>query len=246
MNTTITPAFFDTETVPSQREDIQREIAAGVEAEKAEELASVKAPSNYKDEAKITEYVASKKAEIEQSYASKFDERLHATGLDGAFGEVFCIGAAVHDDEPVIFSRADGYTKRDTERSVIKGFFDYVNSGSRYKVELVGHNIVGFDIRFLHQRCMVLGIRPPIWLPLDPKPWDSSVFDTMVRWAGARDRVKLSKLCKAFGIEDTDEIDGSEVWDCIKRGEYAKVAEHCRIDIRKVRVIYNRMNFTQE
>ena len=60
----------------------------------------------------------------------------------------------------------------------------------------IGHNIVSFDLRFLWQRCLVLGIRPPVPLPLEGR--DGIVTDTMIEWAGrfARDRwPSLEDLC---------------------------------------------------
>lgn len=235
--------FNDIETIPAQQDDLQQELRAAVNEERAAKLAEVKAPSNYKDEAKIAEYIAAKKLEIEREFASLFDERHHATGLDGAFGEVYCIGAAINDLEPVVFSRGDGWANRDTEAVVLKSFFEYVTNHTGRLTQLVGHNIVGFDIRFLHQRCMVNRVRPPVWLPLDPKPWGDEVFDTMTRWAGTRDRVKLGKLCRAFGIEHEDAIDGSEVWARIKAGDTAAVDEHCRVDIKKTRDVFKRMTY---
>ena len=243
MNHRVDNIFADIETMPSQRPDIIDELQAAVDSELTAKLVEIKAPSNYKDETKIAEYIATKSSEINAEFADEFERRHHATGLDGAFGEVYCIGVAINNGEPVVFSRGTEWAVRETEAQVLTRFFDFVYSNTGSLTRVVGHNIAGFDIRFLHQRCMVNGVRPPSWFPLDPKPWGDEVFDTMVRWAGARDRVKLSKLCRAFGIEHHDDIDGSDVWAHIKSGQTAKVDEHCRVDIVKTRDVFKRMTY---
>lgn len=236
--------YFDVETIPAQQQRLLQIITEGVRSDLAAALAAVRAPSNYKDEAKIVAYVESAKAEITEDHAAKAESKLHSTGLDGAYGELYCFGFAVNDGEARIISRGTDLSA-DSERAIVRAWFGAVSEmiDTRMKPTLVGHNISGFDIRFIHQRAMVLGVKTPHWLQVDAKPWDETIFDTMVRWAGPRDRVSLTKLCHAFGIEDEDTITGAEVWDCIKRGEHAKVEEHCRIDIDKVRRIHRRMTF---
>jgi hypothetical protein len=259
MNSATDEVFTDIETIPTQQERHVKAIRAAVEQTAADERASVeaaiaaaKAPSTYKDEQKIAGYIEAKRAELRQDLsrieakaAAEFESKLHATGLDGAFGEVYCIAAAVNIEPAFVHSRGADYKLKGTERTVIERFFIEVEAqGERtWRKQVVGHNVIGFDIRFLWQRCMVLGLRPPRWLPLDPKPWGGECFDTMVAWAGPRDRVKLSKLCQAFGIEDEDEIDGSEVWARIQAGDYDAVTNHCLIDVDKVRSVHARMTF---
>lgn len=243
-NAAVDNVFTDIETIPTQRDDVKASIRNKLDDELEAKLAEVKAPSNYKDEAKIAEFIGSKKAEIRLELAGKFDDAHHATGLDGAFGELYCIAAAANKGIAVCFDRRDDMTANG-ERRLLKDFFGWVYDTTELhnRKRLIGHNIVGFDIRFILQRSMVLGVKPPGWWPIDPKPWEDTVYDTMVRWAGVGQRVKLSKLCMAFGIEDTDEIDGSEVWGCVQRGEGQKVIDHCLIDVDKVRRVFNHMTF---
>ena len=92
----------------------------------------------------------------------------------------------------------------------------------------VGHNITGFDLPFLKKRSIILGICPPSVIPFAAKPWDKSVFDTMIQWDGDRDkRISLpDKLCKVLGIESPKgDMDGSKV------GEYFRAdgSRDCRL-----------------
>ena len=112
----------------------------------------------------------------------------------------------------------------------------------------IGHNIIGFDLRFIHQRSVMLGIKPPSFIPFKAKPWDTTVFDTMTEWAGVGNRVSLAKLCKVFGLdakgsEIGEEIDGSKVWDFVQAGRIADVAKYCKGDVDRTRKIYKRLNF---
>ena len=68
--------FIDIETVPAQDPD----AIIMLRAEADEEKLLIKAPSNYKDEAKIKEYILAKQIEIDTA----FDERYRKTSFDGA------------------------------------------------------------------------------------------------------------------------------------------------------------------
>jgi predicted PolB exonuclease-like 3'-5' exonuclease len=66
----------------------------------------------------------------------------------------------------------------------------------------------------------------------------------MTAWAGARNRVSLDKLCKAFGIETPKGgIDGSKVWDYVKAGKIDEVAAYCARDVEATRKVYKRLTF---
>ena len=233
--------YVDIETVPAQSpaaiDDLMRQQAI--------EVAGIRAPSNYKDPAKIDEYV---KAKIDEINAAS-DERYRKTSFDGAAGQICCIGFAF-DDEPVKTYWYEDWAT--SEREILVGFYaalcDRFDPSSHRRPVFVGHNLVGFDLRFLFQRSVMLGIRPPIWMPVNPKPWDESVFDTMTAWSGFGNRVSLDKLCRAFGIaakgsEIGEEIDGSMVWNFVQAGRIADVAKYCAGDIERTREIHKRLTF---
>lgn len=105
----------------------------------------------------------------------------------------------------------------------------------------IGHNVVNFDIRFIWQRAIVLGIKMPGWFPRDPKPWGHDVFDTMTAFAGQRGTVGLDKLCIALGLEGKGDIDGSMVGDLWAAGEYDRIAEYCKADVERTRAVHRKM-----
>jgi hypothetical protein len=243
--------FLDIETIPGQ----SPEIEAALRAETEEEKSALHAPANYKDPAKIDEYLASRRAEIDAG----FDERFHRFGLSGATGMVFCVGAAL-DDEPVkIFCHLpacreseDSQRFRESliegERRTLAAFAEWLCQVENGHLTVVGHIVAAFDLRFLRQRSIVTGIRLPELLPhSNARPWDSHlVWDTMIQWAGIGNRISLDALCQALGLHGKNLDDfpatGADVWEAVKCGGHG-VSSYCDDDVELVRSVYRRMTF---
>ena len=110
--------------------------------------------------------------------------------------------------------------------------------------EIVGHNIIGFDLPFIYQRCLVNNIpaRPPINLS---EYNVRGVFDTMRGWwLGSRNRVGLDDIAWALGIESskTGEVEGSKVFDLYQAGRLAEIREYNLNDVRVTRKVYERFD----
>lgn len=233
--------YLDLETIPGQASGVLEAVRAAAEAEKA----ALSAPSNYKDPTKIQEYVAARRAEIDAT----LEERWRKTSLDGAYGQIVVAAVAIEDAPPVAFYHEHW---AGAERYILHNLFATLREAhipSRMtRPTFIGHNIVAFDLRFLFQRAVVNGIVPPALIPFHARPWDDTVFDTMVAWAGAGNRVSLDKLCAVFGLptkgsEIDDEIDGGRVWEFVRTGRLAEVVEYCKADVERVRAIHRRMTF---
>lgn len=217
---------LDIETAPSQCEKI-----------KAELLAAVKAPAQYKKPESIAEW-------LKENAESEAESAWRKTSFDGAYGHICVIGIAEGDNDAEAFYSAGWHTdEADVLRSAFCRIDAICKSHPNERPVFVGHNLVEFDLRFLFQRAVVLGVRPSRYIPFAAKPWDDSVFDTMTRWAGLKDRVKLDKLAKVFGLDGKGDLDGSKVWDYVRDGKIAEVAEYCRNDVHMTRSIYKRMTF---
>jgi 3'-5' exonuclease len=245
--------FLDTETVPTQRDDIRAMIAAEINAERDEKLAHLKPPGNIKKQETLDAWHAETLPllimSITEEYKEKVGEAIHKTGLDGAFGQVACASLALGDEAPIeLFDvqwQESGYEQwllieinkaLRTRTGVQRGF------------TLVGHRI-DFDRRMCRQRGIIRGV-PMHWLLSEQlKPWDKGVYDTAIAWTGdQRLYISQAKLCKALGIADKgaeigEEIDGSKVWAYIQRGEIAKVSKYCAGDVGRARDIYKRIEF---
>jgi hypothetical protein len=110
--------------------------------------------------------------------------------------------------------------------------------------EIVGHNILSFDLPFIFQRCLINNItaRPIVNLSeYSPR----GVYDTMRQWwFGDRSgRVSLDDIAWALGIESskTSEVEGSKVFDLYQAGRLAEIREYNLNDVRVTRKVYERM-----
>lgn len=193
---------------------------------------SIKPPATYKKPESIAAW-------MEENKAAELDALHRKTALDGAFGQVCCIGVAIDDDEPGTFVGS--------EPKMLTDFADYLGSleGDKYTTLFIGHNIAGFDLRFLVQRYIVNRIPVPFLLKhaANAKPWESEkVFDTMVQWAGVGNRISLDKLCMALSVPTPkDGITGATVYDEWLKGNIEGIAEYCKRDVEATRAVSMRM-----
>jgi len=224
--------YIDIETIPSQRPEVrERFLDAAIEAARSDPP-----PANYKHVEAIEKWRDERIVGAEDAG----DEDWRRTALDGGYGEIVCVCWAVEDGDIKTLHRTRRHTM---EAELLVQLFDALREDTRGQVpSYVGHNI-GFDLRFLHHRAVVLGIRPGIHLPYNDPPWRSTYIDTMQEWCGARDRVKLTTLCDMLGIQVDDEIDGSQVWDAWRDGREDQIVEHCRADVDRVRQIHHRLTW---
>lgn len=228
--------YFDMETIPDQREGAFERY-----------LDQVTPPGNYKKQDTIDAWM------LENAEAIALQD-YQKTGLNGLHGEICSIAFALDDGEIQSLTR----THENNEAWLLNNFWTALKvqtetltpGGHMPRLEWIGHNIIDFDLRFLKQRSIVNGIKPPFLVPADARHGGDWVFDTMKEWCGtygSNRYVKQDELVEVLGIEVPDtivkEIDGSMVWDLFKAGEYETIAEYNRLDIFKVREIHKRMIF---
>lgn len=237
---------FDIETRPCDDAGLIAELTQQAALEAEEAMACVKAPANYKDEAKIAEYISTKRAEILAGADEAVAQKIAKTSLDGAYGRICCIGWAIADQAPQSLINVN-------ERDVIAGFFGAIAEASGMQTHngmlsqsgtFIGHSITGFDLRFLWQRAVVLGINRPAFIPFNVKPWDDRIKDTMTLWNPDRDkRISLDKLCKVLGVKSSKAgyLDGSKIAQAWADGRHAEIAEYCEADVVATRECYRRM-----
>jgi len=248
--------YLDIETIPSQDPQYLAALRDRIKAEADAEIAALKPPGNIKDPVKIEMWHQTERAAKEDLIRSeselKIDQQYRATSFDGAHGHVAVIGFAIDDADPITLCvDHKNLHGEQGERGAIAKFFhmiDKASTGQHQRPTFIGHNLVGFDLRFLFQRAVVLGVRPPASIPFHAKPWDERVFDTMTKWAGDRNRVSMASLCDALGLagkgaELGEEIDGSMVWDFIQAGRISDVAIYCAGDVIRTREIHKRLTF---
>lgn len=216
---------IDIETCPCQNPAVREEIRAGI-----------KAPAQYKKPESIAQW-------LEENAEAETEAAWRKTSFDGAHGHIAVVGLAFDDESPQALFSHDWHKD---EPQILQMLFEAIDARiarqPNVRPRFVGHNLVEFDLRFLFQRCVVLGVKPSRHIPFSAKPWDDIVYDTMQRW-GARAGGSLDKICKAIGLGCKGDMDGSKVWDAVRDGRIAEVAEYCKNDVELTRALYKRMTF---
>jgi len=217
--------FLDIETLGTDRQDVRDLIAS-----------KITPPGNISKPETIAKW-------MEESKPAAVEEAIAKTSLDGAFGRVCVIGWAI-DDSKTMHIRGES-----DEETLLRLFADEVKRINPFDCCVIGHNVSAFDLRFLVQRYIVHGIKPPavIARAAQAKPWESDrVFDTMVQWAGTGNRISLEKLCMALSIESPKtDLDGSKVAQWVADGRISEVADYCMGDVDAVRSVWKRMTFQE-
>jgi len=227
--------FIDLETLPTDEQWIKDEIRQ-----------SISPPANYKKPESIEAWM---KANGESAYQDAFSK----TSFDGSSGRICCIGFAIDNGPAIAFYGDSGCSEREKEIGLIQTFFDYMNKYCREiihcgpevaPVEWIGHNLTGFDLRFLYQRCVILGINTHgLRVPVDERHGKGRVFDTMIAWKGfgAKAGGSMERLCKVLDIPGKGDVSGADVWPMYQQGRIDEIAEYCKGDVERTRKIYKRL-----
>ncbi|MFA6213521.1 MAG: hypothetical protein WC714_29055 [Candidatus Obscuribacterales bacterium] len=222
--------YLDIETLPTNDPAIIAEFGS-----------TITAPGQYKKPESIAEWMAANSAAAVKELVAK-------TSFDGLYGRIACIAWAFDDGDVVSTS------KDHTEQHAIMALYEavaaytdvhYQGGNTNTPLTVVGHNVAGFDLPFLKHRSIILGIKPDasIRRAMNAKPWDKEIADTMLMWSSDREkRVSMNKLCKAFGIADKCDFDGSMVADTWPV-DPQKVIDYCKADVERTRAIYKRLTF---
>jgi DNA polymerase elongation subunit (family B) len=129
------------------------------------------------------------------------------------------------------------------EKKLLLAFLEFMKDFNPDSDELVGHNILGFDLPFIFQRCLVHCISAKPLVDLGEYRV-RGVFDTMhAWWLGARRFVSLDDIAWALGIESskTATAEGSKVFELYQAGKLAEIREYNLNDVRVTRKVYERM-----
>jgi DNA polymerase elongation subunit (family B) len=162
-------------------------------------------------------------------------EIIKRLSLSAATARILCLAYALEPpaDSPVAVLGGD-------EREILQGFWKLATETNLF----VGHNVLDFDLRFIHQRSMIHQIKPSRELPF-ARFRSAPIFDTMHEWSKwGREHVSLDLLARALGIPSPKEcLDGSKVYPYYRAGKLAEICEYCKCDVDTVRQVYRRLTF---
>jgi DNA polymerase elongation subunit (family B) len=158
--------------------------------------------------------------------SAKADEEYRKRSLNSMQGQIFCIGVAYNDSEPIIFSSLNPF-------NILDRFIEQINELDY--PELIGHNI-SFDLAFIYHSCLKQGLEfPAIYL----QPKCNLIKDTMKLWNPFdwKSYYKLTDIATFLGIEFDDKATGKEVYDLYLQGKYQEIYNHCISDVELTRQV---------
>lgn len=242
------PLFIDIETIPDQRRGalekfLEQEPVIDASKFTIDQLCI----DLNKDRAPTKAY---KKADLveewqqtigEQKRLEKARENHHRTALNGGYGQIIVVGYGTEDQATIATSGNSEYGIL----TILKDNYHYLMEKNRgLPIQFVGHNVLNFDLKFLYQRMVINGIKPPFDYPISP--YSDRVFDTMTRWAGYGNRISLNELCNILDVPSPKgELDGSKVYEYYLAGKINEIAEYCKKDVEAVKQIYYKMIFKE-
>jgi predicted PolB exonuclease-like 3'-5' exonuclease len=211
--------FLDIETIPSQQPGIMRELSL-----------SLKIPANYNNAQTIERW---REDSLQKAYLK--------TSLDGAYGQMVCIGYAI-DEQPAQVMLVPDLSLVGEQALLIAFFRVYEEAGVGSL--LIGHNHIGFDLPFILKRAIVQRVTPPPFFPRNPRWNGNDLYDTMLAWSN-KDFISMDRLCAILGIAGKGAIDGSDVWPMVQAGKLPEVGQYCQGDVERTRQIFQRLTFNQ-
>lgn len=159
---------------------------------------------------------------------------IEETSFNGAFGRIACISYAINNGSVSTLSG--------DEKKILQNFWEIVKNVNLF----VGFNIIDFDMRFIYQRSMILGIKPTQDLSF-AKYRNFPMYDVLYEWIkwGYPKKGTLHELAIAFGFESskTGEIEGKEVAKAYEDGRINEICKYCEKDVEVTRKIYYKMTF---
>lgn len=199
---------------------------AGLPVEEIEALApEFKAPSNYKDPAKIAENIAEQKLEW-----------LERAALSPLTGRVLAIGFMADEENEIHILHGND------EADILRRFLDLTKEV--FHGPLTGWNVKGFDIPFLIRRLWRHGMKPPKWWTARPG-WgkEPMILDLMEEWKCGDYRAAFTKLDHAarfLGLEGKTGAHGKDFGKLYAEDIEAALA-YLRRDVELVAKIHGRI-----
>lgn len=188
--------------------------------------------------------------EDEQARAS---EALAKTSLDPLRAEILCVGVAIDEVEPRVFTGM--WPPNESEQNMLEALAQHLRLNTSAETIWAGHNAEGFDFPIMLNRWRRHGIVPPESFP---QPHNGKmrgrVYDTMLRVPSGHGlgMVSLRDACLAYGLPEPktkltmpngDPMGGHMVGIAFEAGEYGLLEDYCLEDMVAVKALYDACTF---
>lgn len=197
---------------------------------------------------KRSRYQADPNAEAEREY--------RLGGLNATSGRVLSI--AVHIGTVPTPEISEGVNEGDSEHvfgisqqgeelseiEALSGFLALLKNFESRHDEIVGFNILRFDLPFIFQRCVANSLPVRAFVNLSETPV-RGVYDIMPRWqlTSGSDYPSLDDIAWTLGLRSSKrkELEGALVLQAYESGRLAEIREYNLDDVRVTRKVYERM-----
>lgn len=213
--TDVSPIVIDIETAPLEN---ARDYVD------SPSLDDITAPSNYKDEAKISAYIADAKADRLAKFERDCTDR---AALDFNLARIVAVGFWMESIKPTALL----CKTPDDERAALDEVWEFC----RHRT-VVGFRIREFDVPLMIQRSRYLNIAHPM-PDLGRSARNSSITDLydLLTFNDLRAesimRRSLTSFARRFGMRVTDTIGGKEIPALVAAGAWDQVESHVLADI---------------
>jgi hypothetical protein len=211
----------------------------------AYKTASIKAPSNYKKEDAIQQYIEKAKEKLQTGMALEpMTGKIILIGLlsDRSMPEPEWVKVQIEADEVWVRTIGlNGLSENEIINEVFRIWTDVCDNSSDFRI--VGYNSKKFDLPFILGRTLIKGITVPERLPLREllNRWGKMHIDIAEVINPYNDYTSLREWSYRMG--DTDEI-GESGADCLKMfeaGEYDNIKLKCTRDLLQTFLVYKRI-----
>jgi uncharacterized protein YprB with RNaseH-like and TPR domain len=181
------------------------------------------APSNWKDPAKIAQYIEDKRK-----------EQLDRCALDPDLARIVAIGYAFHDGDSVFIQTA---RDQNDEQLMLEQFWR--NTKGHLYVTFAG---LRFDLPVLMRRSQYLRV-PYRTLNVDRYRSPHVDLANRLSFYGVLPAHSLKFYCARFGITCDDLTMGKDVPGLVAAGDWPAVEAHCRADVLATKALANRLGY---
>lgn len=165
-----------------------------------------------------------------------FEKYVLQTSFDGGFGRIACISYAINDQKVETLSGE--------EHKVLQDFWEVAKVINLF----IGFNVMDFDLRFIYQRSVVLGVKPTVEL-IFARYRNNPIYDIMHEWKkwNMNASISLDTLAKILGLASSKggAIEGKDVAKAFEDGRIREICEYCEKDVELTRKIYKKMTFEE-
>ena len=167
-------------------------------------------------------------------FEKDFEKYLAQTSFDGGFGRIACVSCGINDEAiRTLFG---------DEHEILQDFWKVAKGIDLF----VGFNVMDFDLRFIYQRSIVLGVKPTVELSF-ARYRNFPIFDIMHEWKkwNMNSSISLDTLAKIlnFPTSKGGAIEGKDVAKAFEDGRIKEICQYCEKDVELVRKIYKKMTF---